>query len=255
MKKILFLSPAFIVLLALAACKKEDTASTPTCRINQITESYSNHTIAYAITYNANGKIEAISFTGGSISYAYTANSIVVTAPFFDSASATATYTLGSDGKPVNLHVVYSNSSDWDNVNYEYSNGELSKAIYTASYDPNSSDEYFKWKDGNLDSIVDTRNQDTMTYTFSYYTDKPFQPGDYLFYSAITGDGEISPFPSLPELVNRNLMKSFASKVSPYEQEYGNITYTFDTQDKITSIDVESTLTKSTLGSYQYDCH
>lgn len=257
MKKILFLSAGLIVLLAFVGCKKDHTPANSTCRINQLTESLQNKTITYAINYNADGKISAVSFNGISISYAYGTNSSVLTVKFSDSTSVTATYMLGSDGKPVNLHEVFSNNSDWENVNYIYSNGQLSKAIYTASYEPNATAEYFAWKNGNLDSIIDTRSQDTTIYTFSYYTGKTYQPGDYIFYDAITGDGEINPFPGLPELVTRNLIKSFASTVrlAPYENENTDITYTFDADDKISSMDVESTLTKSTLVSYQYDCH
>lgn len=256
MKKILFLSPG-VIALTLGGCKKDETPGKPTCRINQLTENLPNKTITYAISYNTDRKISAVSSNGTSISYAYGTNSTVLTVKFSDSTSVTATYTLGSDGKPVNLHEVFSDNSDWENVSYVYSNAELSKAIYTSSYEPNSSGEYFAWKDGNLDSIIDTRNQDTTIYTFSYYTDNTYQPGDYIYYDAITGDGEINPFPGLPELVTRNLIKSFALRVrlAPYENENSDITYTFDADDKISSMDIESTLTKSTLVSYQYDCH
>jgi hypothetical protein len=237
MKKISSLSLALISFLAFAGCKKDTTPAKTNCKINEIVFSLSDGKVAY----NPDGKIKSISYgsNGSLISYAYSSDSIVITV---DNERAYV-YTLNADGRPKNLVM----ESYAQNCSYQYSDGELSRAIVTSS--AGNSDYYsFTWKNGNIASVTDPFNNTT---TFDYYTDKSYQPGDYFYFFALDKLVEArTPYPYLLDIqLNKNLLKSFIQGgmvTTP-------VTYNFDAEGKITSMNrIISGL--STLTYYKYDC-
>ncbi|HMR17899.1 MAG TPA: hypothetical protein PKA53_01250 [Sphingobacterium sp.] len=230
---------AGILLLCLSltiACskkKKDDPEPIkPTCRI--ITAG--TGATAYNITYNDEGRISKVTAGSSIRTYEYTGNTVIVHTTNAGAFSKKNTYTLNSNGFVTNKRTENNEAgTDWDNAEFLYNGGtQLIKLTYTGSAGGPPTIATFSWANGNIQPDAGT---------FEYYTDKPKQSGDFIYYQ---------------ELFEHDGMKVFNPKNAVKSLTVGSstllMTYTADQDEKITSMTIQRG-TLADVVNYQYQCN
>lgn len=146
--------------------------------------------------------------------------------------------TINGTGLAANVRSEHSDDgTDWGNEAYDYDGNQASKLNYTSSDAGSAEISTFQWSGGNLVSIDDNGNVTNVVY----YTDKSTQPGDYLSLSQLIQGYEV--------FRNKNMIKSITDGTY-----ITCITYTFDTDGKVTSLK-EGDGTDVTAYGLSYQCN
>jgi len=243
----LFRKAAVIILSAMLfiGCSKHGSMpSKPKCHMNNI----STGGVSYLITYNADGKINTVSRSDGFVySYTYTENTMVQNVTNNGAFYWKLTSNLNASGLPISSVTNYDEAgTKWRHVNYEYDGILVSKATITAYNSPAPVVVSYT-NDGNNIVSVDYGSSGIMT--FSYYNDKPRQPGGVSDYNTLTGGGVIITGFDASIFRNKNLMKSVTSN-----GKTANILYDFDADGKIMTMTINATGYSAQLVQYQYEC-
>lgn len=236
---------AALALTTAASCKKKDDS--PTCRIITVTDSYTSsgttNNTTFNITYNNDGNISMLTQTGSSGTvqkiYNYNSNTISISATKSGAFESRDSVTINANKMITNVRT-FSNASgtSWYNNSYEYDgNGNLLKSISTSSSSSTPSTTLYNTTNGDITSGSDG----TYTSTYEYYTDKPFQIGDYFQIVYFINYGA--------QIVkNAHLLKSITSNGS-----ISNVNYEF-TDGRISKLTMTSSSTVEAI-NYQYQCN
>lgn len=233
---------AALAITTAASCKKKDDS--PTCRIITATDVYTNSgtttTSTLNYTYNNDGQISTLTLSDGTTTtqkiYNYNGNTIIVNSTQGGSFSGRDSVTLNSNGRVTNFrHFSNSSGTNWYNFSYEFDgNGALLKSIYTLSSGGSPSTTTFTSSNGDLATGSDGS-------VYGYYTDKPYQQGDYFYFIFLINYGA--------EIVkNAHLLKSITTSGS-----IRNCTYDF-TDGRISKMTVTGTSSIDVV-TYQYQCN
>ncbi|HET7119288.1 MAG TPA: hypothetical protein VFI29_22525 [Hanamia sp.] len=238
MKLFTNLSVALICIALFTGCKKDSKPTQPpqsSCKITTIAVSGAN---AVSIAYNNDGTVSTITSGTGITSYVYSGNTITETTMNSGQFDTKAIITKNGDGLATNVRTEYSaDGTDWDNEAYEYNGTQVIKLTYTSSNGGSSDISTFQWSGGNLVSVIDTGD----TTKIDYFTDKLSQGADYLSLSQFIQGYEV--------FRNKNILKSITNGT-----DVTNVTYTYDTDGKITSL-TENDGTDTYNYSFQYQCN
>ncbi len=229
MKKLItkFFTVVFALLL-FTGCKKDDnkTTSQGGCKINSVE---TNGKII-AITYNSDGRVASINEEGLIESFEYNGNKLTATY-----SGVQTIITLNADTFPINARK--ENGSEWQNTDIEYNGKQISKETLTQSQTLDAVVTTYKWSGGNLSSLINNDGEET---TYTYYTDQPARQGDFF-------NIKQEPF---YRIRNTNLVKSETSNDG---DDVKNLTYSFDSEGKITSLKiVKTTLFNTTTSTFNY---
>ena len=149
-----------------------------------------------------------------------------------------STVTFNADSLATNVRSSYlQNGTDWQNAEFIYNGIELSQETFTKQSGGSPVISTFQWTGGNLIS----QNVDGDITTYTYYSNQPNEDGDFFYEEMLLSGAQT--------IRNKNLLKS--------ESHYGddsNITYTFDTDGKITSWTRDDG-TNTYTTAYQYQCN
>ncbi|HUZ59072.1 MAG TPA: hypothetical protein VMU83_09835 [Hanamia sp.] len=236
-KLIIKLFATLVAVSLFAGCKKDSTSTQPqsSCKVTSISV---GGAIAETVAYNTNGTIDSIVSGTDITSYVYSGNTITETTLNSGQFDNIAIVTVNSDELATNVRTEYSaDGTDWDNAAYEYNGSQVTKLISTSSYTVSADTTSFQWSAGNLASVI----EDGDTTKIDYFTDKLSQPGDYLSLSQLHQGYEI--------FINKNIIKTITTGA-----DVSNLTYTYDTNGKITSL-TENDGTNTETYSFQYQCN
>jgi hypothetical protein len=226
------------VLLVSQSCSKKGS-SAPNCKLITIVDAVGSTATTVNITYNNDGKISTMQQTGSNPSskvYTYIGNLMMISTSVSGSLQSTDSVILNSDGT-----IAYSLTRDVSSnvaINtYTYSGGQIQKSTY--QYDGGAiTTTTYQYTNGDMTSSSDG----TSTSTYTYYTDKSFQDGDYFKLVQIINYGGLY-------IKNAHLIKGF-QQGSTVE----NFNYTFDNTGKVTGATATngSSVENVTL---QYNCN
>ena len=218
MKGLLRLIIAICFILFIAGCKKNKTdAQQNTCKITIVAPDGGLGIIAY----NNSGQVSSITWGNSVTTYSYNGNTITESGLIDGDFRLKVIVTVNSVGLATNVRIEYSeDGSAWANQAYEYNGNKASKVTKT-NYGGGGASVFstFQWSGGNLESITDGND----VTKFDYFTDKLSLPGDYLALMQLTQGYEV--------FRNQNLIKSITDSTGTW-----NITYTFDNDGKVTSL-------------------
>lgn len=224
---------AYCIAGSLVGCRKECSQLPGCTHITALLHSSGNW---YHFLYNSDGKPRRES--NGSIitTYAYNGNTTTVTTLDSGGFVSRTVITLNELKLATNMRQENNEAgTHWNNTVYEYNGEAVVKSTTTFSNGGIPMVSIYTWANQNLSSIIAGNTSNT----FSYYTDKQMQPGDYLSLLQLRQGYEIYR--------NKNLLRSISGT---------NFSYTFGPADKITSVD--ATLGAGTKNfDYQimYDCN
>jgi hypothetical protein len=243
MKKRIASVPLFVCIMVLAPfCSKKNAAAVPNCQIITIVDSYNSTNTTYNLTYGNNGKISTIQNTSATSPFTevftYANNVILV------SKTGAGSVFISSDSNAVNSAglITYSQqidaTADTTINTYTYDgNNDLLKST-TQTNGGAITTNTFQYTNGDLTSSSDG----TTTTTYTYYTDKPSQNGDYIHVFQLFNYGGQA-------IQSAHLIASLQSGSS-----IDNFNYSFDSSGKITSLTATSGSTVETI-SFQYQCN
>jgi hypothetical protein len=232
----LFVALSLLVTLT-PSCGKKGSSSSSACQLLTVTDSSSSNTV-YNITYNNSGQISSLVATGLNAfqaEYAYAGNvAIASVSNSGGPVSRIDTTTLNSDGYIQSVVSYYPSTQDIATTTYTYgANDQVLKSIYQDGSSPAVTTTY-TFTNGNLTSLTNG----TITMSYTYYTNMPYQEGDVLQVSQLVGGG-------FPYIKNVNLCQGYTNSSGTV-----NFTYSFDSNGKINR--AASTVQESLL--YQYSC-
>lgn len=216
-----------------AGCKKDDPGTTqPKCKITSIVAGSNSATV----TYNTDGTIASVTFGSVVTTYSYNGNVITETITSSGQTLGKLTVTVNSAGLATNVKTEIQ-GGEWDNEAHEYNGNQISRSTYTSSDGGDAEITTYQWSGGNMVSI----NDDGDITTIDYYTDKPTQQGDYLFILQLLQGYTI--------FKSNNMVKSATDGT-----DVTNITYTFDSDGKVTSF-TEDDGSDQTAYGLSYQCN
>lgn len=190
------------------------------------------------ITYNSDGTLKTVAQGSLVSTYAYSGNTYTVTVTMNGNFFLQSTVTFNADSLATNVRSSYlQNGTNWQNSAFEYNGTQLSKETLTKQSGGPAVVTTFQWTGGNLTQ----QDVDGDITTYTYYTNQPNEDGDFFWEEMLFAGAQI--------IRNKNLLKS--------ESHYGddsNITYTFDTDGKITSWTRDDG-TNTYTTTYQYQCN
>lgn len=238
----LLLSIALIMVTA--SCKKKDDSDKPVCRITSINTVDNNANSILSITYNNDGKFSTITNTSAASPvtrtvFTYGSNAITVTNTTGANNEVTGTIEIQTDSRQHMVSAIFKNA--------------LGKVQSTATIEYDASGHLTKInnQDGGGTPTVSTAvftgddltslNSTSLT-TYTYYTDKAVQDGDYFKILQLTQFGALY-------VDNAHLLKSQQDGNSAPD----NFNYDFDADGKITKLTMTSGATVFTI-AYTYLC-
>jgi hypothetical protein len=238
--KLLFILPAFLLIVAATGCRKDkDKEKKPVCRISRITDAITG--LSHTVTYNTEGGYQTIKREDGknTISFEYNGNTIV--SRIYDASNKLSrrnTMVLNSKGMIwFHLGELFDGSgnitSNWS-YTYEYNEEQVIKSTYNV-VGTTPRPTIYTWASGNNTEVTDDIGRTTY---YEYYTDKTDQQGNYwnlrLLYLGVD-----------QRLITRtkNLFKGFRG--------YDQFSYEFDSQGNITAVKEDGQL----IYTLQYVCN
>ena len=231
--QILIVAALIIILAALLpGCKKHYDKKT-VCRISEVNPA--GLTMGYHLLYNSNGKLSKAIIGARDFTYEYSGDTVIATILDSGRFSSKMIISLNTMGLATNVRTVYDLAgTNWSNDLYEYNGEELSWSTQTTSGGSSPSTSTYTWLNHNMRSII-SGSQVTI---LNYYTDKPFQPGDYLYIYQVLAQGyEIYR--------NKNLLRSISGT---------NFNYEFNRDGNISGLTAINGAIISTL-AYGYECN
>lgn len=234
-KKSQWLKPillAFCIAGSLVGCRKECSPIRDCTNITALLHSSGNW---YQFLYNSDGK--PASERNGSRITTYVYNGNITTVTTLDSGRFVSRIIITLNDLKLATNVRQENNeagTRWNNTVYEYNGETVATSTTTSSSGGIPEVSVYIWTNQNLSSVISGNT----THTFTYYTDKRMQQGDYLGLLQLRQGYEIYR--------NKNLLRSISGT---------NFTYTFGPGDKITSVDASPGAGTKTF-DYQimYDC-
>jgi hypothetical protein len=231
--KILFATATIILFVAcFTSCKKHDidpANKDRKCLIQTLAASTGE---VDHFLYNSEGKPLVLTFNDRTITYSYSGNTIITTQFLGQNFFSRTTVTVNSAGLAIMVKNQGSVATNWDSTSYEYNGEELIKSTLFRPYSPPQITTY-NWLDHNM--VSSTVNGTTASYT--YYTDKPIQAGDYFSLLGL--------FNGYEYIRNKNLLRS--ADITPFN-------YEFDSDGRISSLSVGSGSNQLII-NYAYDCN
>ena len=211
------------------------------CRIIRMT-SDAGDTLDFL--YDARGKVQIITETGGHIThFDYKNNIIIATETVHDSISYKRVITLTGDGMMNNLFEESYNAGvpQWSYTSYTYNGNELSATTTVTSKRATPVETTLDWSNGNF--ISEKGDDNSGGVMFAYYTDKAMLPGDYWYINLLATLGMGDRL-----YRNKNLLKSIRA-----ENATALISYGFDKDGKIISM-TKTNGDKRIVWHYEYEC-
>lgn len=244
MKKLLLFACTTLIagtLLTITSCKKND--DDPVCRLSTATNVSSSGNSALVFSYNTDGKLSQMVSTGASSytrTFSYSGNTINIIQR--DGANAivqTSDVTLNNANKVVSIVTKSAAGTVTEMLNVDYdANGNASRII--AKYGSGTPDtSILTYSGGDLITIT----SGTSITTLTYYTDKAFQPGDYLYYTQMMQYGAMY-------ITNQHMLKSYQNSGGTPS----NFTYEYDNSGNVSKITLISGSTTESL-DYTYNCN
>lgn len=231
-----------------SSCKKNSSSSTTTtpvtpaktCKIITLQDVNGSNITNYTLTYNNDGKISTLVSKGAYASrkiFVYTGNYILVT-----STDTTGTPTqqdsvlLNSAGLIASVHTHYPSSSSYNTITMTY-DATNQLATTTSVYNGGTpSISTYSWTGGDMTQSSDGTN----ITTYDYYTDKNSEDGDLFNIEQLVQYGAFYIKPK------HQAKATGGSSVL-------NISYTYDSDGKITGVSATSTSSNENI-SYTYQC-
>ncbi len=227
-------------LILFTGCTKNNPANPtlPGCKIIHVTKDVGG---SEDITYNSDGTIKTFTQFGRVYTLVYNGNTYTATGTLNGNFFSKSTVTFNVDSLITNSRTSpLQNGSNWQNIAYQYNGTQLSKETFTTDSTTAILVTDYQWSGGNLTSSISYGPLYNYSTTYTYYTNKPNQDGDYF---STLGFGSINT------IRNKNLLKSIAN-----DSSVGDITYTFDTDGKITSWIIDYG-TYTHTNAYTYQCN
>lgn len=227
-----------ILIIAGAACKKENGEKIRRCRISRITDVTANQ--SSAITYDKEGRYQTVKSDDGrrSINFEYTGSTIISRIYGANEKMTHKVTTVINENKMAWIQMeetfdASGNLSNSWNYTYEYIGNELRQSTYSIANTTPRVTTYI-WNTGDNTEVKNAVGG--ITY-YEYYTDKADQQGNYW-------NLRMLHFGIDQRLIiqTKSLFKGFRG--------YDQFAYTFDDQGYITSVSEDGEL-KYTL---QYSC-
>jgi uncharacterized protein with porin-like fold DUF4595 len=233
--KLLPASVALITIILFAGCKKNNETRSD-CKIVAVTST--NGSPNY-LSYSTDGKLASDSSGNSVTTFVYSDNTVTGTTNTSGAFSSKAIITLNANGLASNVRTEYNTAgTNWGNALYEYNGTEIVKVTNTSSSGGTPSITTITWSNGNPTSI----SSGSAVSILDYYTDKPYQQGDYLYLAQLLEGYTIYR--------SKNLLKSIVTGST-----LTTFTYSFDTDGNISMMTVSSGNTATTVLIYQYQCH
>ena len=232
----------FVVLVCIAlftGCKKNSNSAQTqsSCKINTIV----NGTNLTSISYNIDGTVSLVTSGIDTTSYLYSGNTITETTLSSGQLVQNSTVTVNSSGLATNVRTDFNvGGTDWQNEAYEYNGSEVEKQISTTYNSAGGDTTSFQWSAGNLASSI---SNDGFNVKYDYFTDKLNQSGDINSLSNLQEGYET--------LKNKNIVKTIMVGAN----DVINVTYTYDTDGKITSLTENGGGGLHSNFSLQYQCN
>jgi len=220
------------------SCKKKSSA--PSCKVISMSSPTSSGTTLYQMAYDNNGKIAALTSSGGGSSpsgyvYAYSGNLVVW---------SSTTSTSDIDSITVNSNGYMVTDINWSAgnrtvTNYTYDgNGDIKQSVAQQGSNAPVTTRY-TYSGGDLTSII-FPGADT-TY-FAYNTNRAAQPGDYLHLLELTQYGA-PVFKTVHEV----------QRITNPGSTPMNLDYSYDSKGNILTVTAIQGTSVSSL-SLEYDC-
>lgn len=210
----------------------------PVCLITKIQHASDE---PYIITYNSDRSVNTVT-NGSSVStFTYSAGSIIRLHKTGEAFDYKEIYTLNPQNLITNYRAETNEAgTTWENNAYEYTGNEPTKVTFTSSSGSLSYSAALTWTNGNYVKAIPS-DDPTHPIAMTHDVTQPFQQGDY-FYNNYIREGYFL-------YKNKNLITSVNSGGSSTR----NFVYIFDTDGKITSLDIRSTSSGGTTSSYIYN--
>jgi hypothetical protein len=217
----------------IAGCKKNNgnNGAKAKCRINEASVAGGQDIL---ITYDADGRVGLVDEGNGTIEkYIYKGDTLIIDETDSGRFSLRQVLAGNTAGLATYLRTEYdSPATIWTTTTYEYTGEELTRSTFIDFVGARSVTN-FTWFDGNMVSASSPGN----TTTYAYFTDKPYQDGDYFWFGQI--------FTGLPTIRNKNLVKSFSGN---------SFDYSFTADGKISAIEIGSAGSIGVV-NYSYQCN
>jgi YD repeat-containing protein len=173
MKKIILIGALFI--LSNYGCKKKND-SKPKCRISRLTK---NKTQTYDFTYDSNGKLSSILLLPDNRKtlFSYEGKKTIIIATYKGNFDYRMIVDNNASGLATNVRYEEDPAGiDWFNQAFSYDGRKLSSNLITNVALDTTKVNYI-WDNDNLTTLVSEGD----VFHFKYYTDKPYQPGDWRY--------------------------------------------------------------------------
>jgi hypothetical protein len=227
---VLFITSSFI------ACKK-DKEKQSECRVTRLIRENGQ---TYDFTYGDDGKLKSMLSlpTNELSSFSYNGNKTTVNVTKNGNFNLKLFVTNNAAGLATNILIeTLASGKDWFNQAITYEGQKIVSNEVTDSGGNDSAIASYIWKDGNPSVLIN----DGDIFHYEYYTEKPFQPGDWRDIQQLIGGYRIYQY--------QNLLQS--SEINGNKTYY---TYKFDESGRI----IQSTSTSkniSTVFDIKYECN
>lgn len=168
------LLPVLFILLNGGCKKKHD--SKPDCRIVRLTK---DKTQTYDLVYGSDGKLSSILWLpyNQHILFSYESNKTIITVNHNGNFDYRMIVDNNASGLATNVRYEEDQAGNyWFNQAYSYTGRQLNSNLITDVAKDTTKASYI-WENGNLATLVSEGD----VYNFKYYTDKPYQPGDWRY--------------------------------------------------------------------------
>jgi hypothetical protein len=223
------------VLMISTGCKK-DTDKKESCRITRLTR---NGTVVYEIKYGDNGKISSLEPIPGKEkhTYAYEGNKVIITATYNGNFDYRYVITTNKNGFATNVRMEFNEAgSIWNNKAITYEGTRVVSELETESGSDNSATNNYTWEGGNPAVFMIDNN----VFNYEYYTDKNYQPGDWLYIQQLLWGYKKFEYKNLVKSTTGNSNTTF-------------YTYNFDDAGRITEAKSTSP-NATTIFKIEYAC-
>jgi len=215
---------------AFNGCKKDSNKKSD-CRVAEVSIAGGQN---IEVSYGSDGKVNSFSTGNGTlVSFTYKGDTVQILHTDSGQFGSRVTVVNNVSGLATYVRTDYDQAgTQWGTTKYEY-NGDQLATSKDSSYAGTSSTTTYAWFNGNM--VVSASG--TQTTSSDYYTDKPYQPGDYLYFAQLLQGYQI--------LRNKNLVKSTTG---------GSFNYSFDGDGHISAMEIVEPNSAAVI-NYTYQCN
>lgn len=241
-----------ICLCCAFSCKKSTSHTSNSCRIAVDYDTLflpgGTETSSTRLFYDNEGRMAYTLFKSSNDSstrvFIYNDSSLVITPT--NPLSPYDTIVTNGKGMPIRIKQIYVSNDYYDLAAYSYDAAGLLQSIAysqasTSGANLRTATSTYKFVDGDCVSETYTDANGTSTTTFTYYTDKPAQDGDYQRFQDLSRYGTVI-------IRNKHLLRS--SQSGTYISDYS---YTFDNTGRIVTATYRFN-NEVFRHTYEYDC-